>query len=389
MLVIVGQEIRRTLSEGSGVARGITDGFWIVVAGLIQGAKNMISVAIAVAGAGIIVGAVGSTGLNNALIGVVEAIAGGNVYFLLILTAVLCLILGMGLPTTANYLVVASLMAPVLVELGSAAGLVLPIIAVHLFVFYFGLMADVTPPVGLAAYAASAISRADPIKTGVQAFIYSIRTAILPFIFIFNQTLIMIGIESIPYALMIIAVSLIAMLCFTSIIFRYMFVKLNWAEMAILAVVVVALFRPGFFMDRIYPPYTELSVQELSQGVQAEQVRLHITRETRYGERFRLYVFQREGDAPLTWESLGVSVDTTVDGTIRVTDPGFMSRAEEKGVERGDIITRVDRSVPGQPAKELMFIPALLLLALVIAWQRRRLQAQTPRQPEAAQASAE
>jgi TRAP transporter 4TM/12TM fusion protein len=389
MLVIVGQEIRRTLSEGSGVARGITDGFWIVVAGLIQGAKNMISVAIAVAGAGIIVGAVSSTGLNNALIGVVEAIAGGNVYFLLILTAVLCLILGMGLPTTANYLVVASLMAPVLVELGSAAGLVLPIIAVHLFVFYFGLMADVTPPVGLAAYAASAISRADPIKTGVQAFIYSIRTAILPFIFIFNQTLIMIGIESIPYALMIIAVSLIAMLCFTSITFRYMFVKLNWAEMAILAVVVVALFRPGFFMDRIYPPYTELSVQELSQGVQAEQVRLHITRETRYGERFRLYVFQREGDAPLTWESLGVSVDTTVDGTIRVTDPGFMSRAEEKGVERGDIITRVDRSVPGQPAKELMFIPALLLLALVIAWQRRRLQAQTPRQPEAAQASAE
>jgi len=389
MLVILGQEIRRTLSEGSGVARGITDGFWIVVAGLIQGAKNMISVAIAVAGAGIIVGAVGSTGLNNALIGVVEAIAGGNVYFLLILTAVLCLILGMGLPTTANYLVVASLMAPVLVELGSAAGLVLPIIAVHLFVFYFGLMADVTPPVGLAAYAASAISRADPIKTGVQAFIYSIRTAILPFIFIFNQTLIMIGIESIPYALMIIAVSLIAMLCFTSITFRYMFVKLNWAEMAILAVVVVALFRPGFFMDRIYPPYTELSVQELSQGVQADQVRLHITRETRYGERFRLYVFQREGDAPLTWQSLGVSVDATGEGSIRVTDPGFMSRAEEKGVERGDIITRVDRSVPGQPAKELMFIPALLLLALVIAWQRRRLQAQTPRQPEAAQASAE
>jgi len=188
---------------------------------------------------------------------------------------------------------------------------------------------------------------------------------------------------------MIIAVSLIAMLCFTSITFRYMFVKLNWAEMAILAVVVVALFRPGFFMDRIYPPYTELSVQELSQGVEAEEVRLHITRETRYGERFRLYVFQREGDAPLTWQSLGVSVDATGEGSIRVTDPGFMSRAEEKGVERGDIITRVDRSVPGQPAKELMFIPALLLLALVIAWQRRRLQAQTPRQPEAAQASAE
>jgi len=375
MAVIVTQEVRRTLSEGAGVVSGITDGFWIVVAGLIQGAKNMISVAIAVAGAGIIVGAVGSTGLNNALIGVVEAIAGGNVYILLAMTAVLCLILGMGLPTTANYLVVASLMAPVLVELGSAAGLVLPLIAVHLFVFYFGLMADVTPPVGLAAYAASAISRADPIKTGVQAFIYSIRTAILPFIFIFNQTLIMVGIESIPYALMIIAVSLIAMLCFTSITFRFMFVKLKWLEIIALALVVVALFRPGLFMDRIYPPYEPLTVQELSTGVDAEQVRLHITRETPYGDRFRLYVFQREGDAPLTWSALGMSVEATGAGNIRVSDPGFMSRAENAGVEIGDIITRADRSVPGQPAKELMFIPALLLLALVVAWQRRRLRA--------------
>ena len=74
-----------------------------------------------------------------------------------------------------------------------------------------------------------------------------------------------------------------------------------------LAVVVVALFRPGFFMDRIYPPYTELSVQELSQGVEAEQVRLHITRETRYGDRFRLYVFQREGDGPISWQALGIT----------------------------------------------------------------------------------
>lgn len=389
MLVIFAQEVRRALAGGTGIARGVTDGFWIVLAGLIQGAKNMISVAIAVAGAGIIVGAVGSTGLNNALIGVIEAIAGGNVYVLLFMTAVLCLVLGMGLPTTANYLVVASLMAPVLVELGGAAGLVLPLIAVHLFVFYFGLMADVTPPVGLAAYAASAISRADPILTGVQAFIYSIRTVILPFIFIFNQTLIMIGIDSIPYAIMIIAVSLIAMLCFTSMTFRYMFVKLNWVEMAILAFVVLALFRPGFFMDRIYPPYTELSVQELSRGVESEEVRLHITRETRYGDRFRLYVFQREGDAPLSWSTLGISAEATDGGNIRVTDPGSMSRAEKAGLETGDIITRADRSVPGQPAKELMFIPALMLLALVLWWQRRRARAQPPAEPEAAAASAE
>lgn len=106
----------------------------------------MITIGVAVATAGIIVGAVSSTGLNNAMVGLVEAIAGNNIYLLLGLTAVLCLVLGIGLPTTANYLVVASLMAGVLVELGSAAGLTLPIIAVHLFVFYFGLLADDTPP---------------------------------------------------------------------------------------------------------------------------------------------------------------------------------------------------------------------------------------------------
>ena len=107
--------------------------------GMISGSKSMATVGIAVAAAGIIVGAVSSTGLNNAMIGVVEAIAGNNVYILLGLTAVLCLVLGMGLPTTANYLVVASLLSGVLVELGMAAGLEFPLIAIHLFVFYFGI----------------------------------------------------------------------------------------------------------------------------------------------------------------------------------------------------------------------------------------------------------
>jgi TRAP transporter 4TM/12TM fusion protein len=171
-------------------------GFIEIGSGMVAGARNMITIGVAVAAAGIIVGAVSSTGLNNAMVGVVEAISGGNVYILLVLTAVLCIILGMGLPTTANYIVVASLLAGVLVELGTAAGLVLPLIAVHLFVFYFGLMADSTPPVCLAAFAASAISRADPLRTGVQSFLYDIRTAVLPFIFIFNTELLLIGVES-------------------------------------------------------------------------------------------------------------------------------------------------------------------------------------------------
>lgn len=384
MLIIVMQEMVRAYQMGGTAHGGLVQGGLVVLRGLIAGAQNMISVAVAVAGAGIIVGAVGSTGLNNALIGVVEAIAGGNVYILLALTAVLCLLLGMGLPTTANYLVVASLMAPVLVELGGAAGLVLPLIVVHLFVFYFGLMADVTPPVGLAAYAAAAISRADPIRTGIQAFIYSIRTGILPFIFIFNQTLLLIGIDSYAYAVMIIVVSMIAILTFTSLTFRWMFTKLNWVEMVILAFVTVALFRPGFIMDRIFPPFEPLTVAQLNTGVDAPSVRLHITRNTPYGERYKLFVFEREGDAPITWQSLGMEVAPAAQDQLEVVDPGFMSRAEKRGVKAGDIITRADREITGLPPKELVFIPALLLLGVVVFWQLRRTRAEKAAAPSPA-----
>ena len=174
------------------------------IVGFEKGALNMVGVGIAIATAGIIVGAVGSTGLSTNLIIVIEFIAKDNVVILLFLTIILCLILGMGLPTTANYVVVASLMATVLVDVGNASGFVFPLIAVHLFVFYFGLMADVTPPVGLASYAAAAISGGDPLKTGLQAFWYSLRTGILPIVFLFNHELLLIGIENIWHGLLVI-----------------------------------------------------------------------------------------------------------------------------------------------------------------------------------------
>jgi TRAP-type uncharacterized transport system fused permease subunit len=146
----------------------------------------MIGIGIATATAGVIVGTVSLTGVGAAMTDVVEVISGGNVMLMLIFTAVMSLILGMGLPTTANYIVVSSVMAPVIVELGTQNGLLVPLIAVHMFVFYFGIMADVTPPVGLASFAAAAISGGDPLKTGFVAFFYSMRTALLPFLFIFN-----------------------------------------------------------------------------------------------------------------------------------------------------------------------------------------------------------
>lgn len=164
--------------------------------GMVQGARNMIGIGVATAAAGIIVGVVAQTGVGLVMTELVEWLSGGHLMLMLVLTAFICLILGLGLPTTANYIIVASLMAPVIVDLGAQNDLLIPLIAAHLFVFYFGIMADVTPPVGLASFAAAAVARADPITTGIQAFWYSLRTITLPFVFIFNTQLLLIGVTS-------------------------------------------------------------------------------------------------------------------------------------------------------------------------------------------------
>ena len=189
--------------EHAFVAR-LHEGFDDLIAAFQGASRNMTSVGIATATAGIIVGTVSLTGIGLVMTEIVETVSGGYLIIMLLMTAVICLILGMGMPTTASYVVVATLMAPVLVELAAENDLAVPLIAVHMFVFYFGLMADVTPPVGLAAYAAAAISGADPVKTGIQAFRYEIRTGLLPFIFIFNTELLLIDIGGIGHFLVVV-----------------------------------------------------------------------------------------------------------------------------------------------------------------------------------------
>ncbi|MDC0616172.1 TRAP transporter permease, partial [Candidatus Pelagibacter sp.] len=233
------------------------------IVGFEKGALNMVGVGIAIATAGIIVGAVGSTGLSTNLIIVIEFIAKDNVVILLFLTIILCLILGMGLPTTANYVVVASLMATVLVDVGNASGFVFPLIAVHLFVFYFGLMADVTPPVGLASYAAAAISGGDPLKTGLQAFWYSLRTGILPIVFLFNHELLLIGIENVWHGLLVIITSLIGILVFTSATQAWFINRLRWYEIIIFLLISISLLAPEFILNKFYPKYNYMDINKI------------------------------------------------------------------------------------------------------------------------------
>jgi hypothetical protein len=238
--------------------------------GLAAGARNMVGIGVATAAAGIIVGTVAQTGLGGVMIELVEFLSGGNLIVMLVLTAVISLVLGLGLPTTANYIIVATLMAPVVVELGSQQGLIVPLIAVHLFVFYFGLMADVTPPVGLASFAAAAISRGDPLKTGVQAFYYSLRTVALPFIFVFNTQLLLIGIAGWTHLVIVVISATVAMLVFAAATQNYFIVRSRWYETVALLLIAFTLFRPGFWMDMIDEPFVHLPPTELREVVEAK-----------------------------------------------------------------------------------------------------------------------
>jgi TRAP transporter 4TM/12TM fusion protein len=384
MIIIVGQRVWHVVRAGeSGFAQALKGGVVLVYDGLVSGARNMINIAVAVAAAGIIVGSVASTGLNNAMVGVIEAISGGNVYILLGLTAVMALILGMGLPTTANYLVVATLLAGVLVELGAASGLVLPLIAVHLFVFYFGILADDTPPVCLAAFAAAAISRADPIKTGIQGFTYDIRTAILPFIFIFNPDLLLVGVESVWHGLMIFVVSLLAMFAFASLTQRWVLVKAKLHEMVLLAAVVIILFRPDFVMNQIYPKFEPLELKSFAAGKAAAKpgysIRVHLVRSTDYGDRFKLYrIATPELGAGGGYGLYGLKMKADEGGRYAVSELQPKGLAQQAGVRLGDIVTDVDVELVGQPAKQWVYPFGLALLGFVLFSQlirRRRINA--------------
>ena len=242
-------------SLGNAVLQGLALSVREILQGFVSGARNMAPIAVATAAAGIIVGTVTLTGLSSRFIEAIEIISLGNVVLMLILTAATSLILGMGLPTTANYIVMATLTAPVIVTLGGQAGLVIPVLAAHLFVFYFGILADDTPPVGLAAFAASAIAGSEPIKTGIQGFTYDLRTAVLPFVFIFNLELLLIAgvgpdgqiiwLTDLFSVVWVIVNGLVAMMAFAAAMQGYFADRCSWPERALLAVVCIAAFRPG------------------------------------------------------------------------------------------------------------------------------------------------
>ena len=363
---------------------GFLSGWQQVVGGFNDGSRNMIGIGVATATPGIIVGGITLTGLGLRMTDFVEFVSQGNVLAMLLFIAFVCLVLGLGVPTTANYVLVATLMAPVVVELGAQSGLIIPLIAVHLFVFYYGIMGDITPPVGLATFAAAAISGEDAIKTGIQGSVYALRTVILPFIWIFNPQLLLLDVHS-PFELVsVVVASTLAMLVFAAITMNWFRIKLRLWELAVLAVAVVLLFRPDALMDEIQSEYRD------APAAQVFEVAKNVPEDDRLVVVIQGTSLEGKDVAKTVALQLGA---VGADGRKRLSDAGlqlmplgdqmqigavkFGSRAQKSGFEQGWQIVAV--KVPsGRPTPHWFYLPALLLIALVWFTQGRRMKAPAP-----------
>ncbi|MFT5658240.1 MAG: TRAP transporter 4TM/12TM fusion protein, partial [Gammaproteobacteria bacterium] len=348
------------------------------IAGMVAGARNMIGIGVATACAGIILGTVTLTGIGLVLAEFVEFISAGNLIIMLVFTAVISLILGMGLPTTANYIVVSSLMAPVIVSVGASNGLIVPLIAVHLFVFYFGILADDTPPVGLAAYAAAAISGGDPIKTGVQGFIYDIRTGILPFMFIFNTELLLIGITGPIHLIIVVVSALVAMLLFAAATQGYFLTHSKKWETVALLLITFTLFRPGFFMDMVYDPLVKVEASKIYEIAEQQPdnglLRVHVVGETLEGDLVDKVVMLPVGAPGAGKDRLQNAAGLELreeDGKMLVENIVFGGAANKQAIDFDWEIVDVQKK-SDRPDKRWFYIPAILLLIVVWKSQVRR-----------------
>jgi TRAP transporter 4TM/12TM fusion protein len=360
---------------GSAAIVGVRD----LVQALVTGGLNMVGIALALGAAGIVVGVVSQTGIGLSITGLIETIAGTNFTLTLFLTAVITLILGMGLPTTANYIVVVALMVTPITVLAQQSGLIVPPIAIHLFVFYFGLLAGTTPPVAVDAFAGAAVAQADPIKTSIQAFLYDLRTSTLPFIFVFNNELLMIGISNVFQFVVVVLTAIIGMIAFAGVIQKYFVFHNRIWEAAVLLVASFMLLRPGFFVDLAYPPFKDVNAQEFEQIVQSDpagkQVRFTFEGTNVSGDRRQQMLLVELG-------GVGAQAAERLRGAtgllLRREGNGFRiervepnSPAQRIGIRPSSHIINIEAHTD-QPNKHWIFLPALAAIGLVGLLQLRR-----------------
>ena len=391
MFVLVTQHPLKAFFRGQEVTVDHWSAGWRdMLRGLENGARNMISISVATATAGIIIGTVSLTGAHQFIGAFVETVSGGHLVIMLLLVAMMSLVLGMGLPTTANYIVVSSLMAPVIVMVGAQSGLIVPLVAVHLFVFYFGILADDTPPVGLAAFAAAAISRGDPIRTGIQGFSYDIRTAILPFMFIFNTDILLIDVGFLG-GVTVVIVTTIGMLAFCSATQRYMLTRNRLWETCAFLLIAFTMFRPDFWLDRLSPPFVEVPGHQIIDHLDAtpndkgggDLLRVRISGPDfddadRIVNRSLILELPSDGGAVDRIEAAGLLL--SVDDGLAVVDEPFPGTPlfQQLGgfdfyADRQVTLDVVLVEIQGRPSRNWFYLPAIVLLAGIGVLQRRRM----------------
>jgi hypothetical protein len=250
---------------------------------------------------------------------------------------------------------------------------------VHLFVFYYGIMGDVTPPVGLATFAAAAISGEDPIATGIQGSLYIMRTAVLPFVFIFNPQILLIDVHGWLDFVLVVLASLVASLAFAAATMGWFRTRCKWWEIGVLLLATLVLFRPNYFMDFLYEPYRELRAPEIFRVAQEtppqHSIVMLIEGINVEGEQIRKTVgvqLGKDGEGRVRLAEAGLLLQALGE-EVRITGVKFGSRARRAGIEQGWKVSSV--KVPtDRPSQHWIYLPGFALIALVWFLQKQRLK---------------
>ena len=238
-----GEGDTQPMTTGKALGNAGKRSFFSAVESLEAGSRGAITVAVACSMAGIIAGCITVTGLASILINAIVQLAGNATIVGLVLTMLCCIVLGMGVPTTANYCIMASTCAPILIQLG------FPLVAAHFFVFYFGIVADITPPVALAAYAGSAIAKSDPMKTGINATKLAIAAFIVPYIFAYSPALLFENISGWWEVAQICISALLGIFAIAASLNGHLYKKVHWALRIVLAIGGLGMMIPGTLTD--------------------------------------------------------------------------------------------------------------------------------------------
>ncbi|MGN7661473.1 MAG: TRAP transporter fused permease subunit [Anaplasma sp.] len=375
------------LSVRKGKFSAILPDLWLgvrnVCSAMVASSKNMLPVAVATATAGIVVGTVGLTGFGLTIGSFVDELAGGSVFTALLAAAVICIVLGMGMPTTGCYIIVSTLVVPVLGVVAHKNGLFAPPVALHLFVLYFGLMADVTPPVGIASYAAAAIASANSFKTGVQSFLYNVKTMVVPFMFVFNDDIILHSVENVWEAIVSIVLAFVSIIALCAGMQGY-FVRRNHVYESVLFIAMgVTLIMPnyvaGVFMgNREEIPLTVIEENVISVRVK-DAIRVEYERATggSDGPGKRGYVVvpvkeSFEGSvAGVISRRIGVVAAGLKDGRLLVSDV-IVGSYVSADVRKGDLITGLSVLRNNNNGNYVIALSLLALAAVVLVQARSR-----------------